>query len=337
MRPARPAPSARPREANSAAAAICAMVWSKLGSSRMPASPKTVAAMEVQESTAKWTTSIGRVEKTGSVLGARKNSHQAPNTAAGRASSQALRHGCGQGRNTTRTPAAARNESPTGCEATEAVSRIAATMSPAPVALLQRDQGPEPCRDSDQRRHAARGDHRLPAGTEEEQENGRGDGEQVADAAARQHEEEARTEQHERGHHEPGREVGREAEDIEQPVVHEQRQGDEVLVGRRVQHRLIEGLAGQPRGIAELVAPDRLVPSPVEQREGRPDHGHPHQRQRQRARCGASVQLRQPRRRSHRGMLPCFRFGCSTRLVCSVRRARISFGRVSWGTITSSM
>ena len=37
------------------------------------------------------------------------------------------------------------------------------------------------------------------------------------------------------------------------------------------------------------------------------------------------------------GMLPCFRFGRSTRLVCSVRRARISFGRVSCGTITSSM
>jgi hypothetical protein len=37
------------------------------------------------------------------------------------------------------------------------------------------------------------------------------------------------------------------------------------------------------------------------------------------------------------GMLPCLRFGCSMRLVCSVRSARISFGRVSWGTITSSM
>ena len=37
------------------------------------------------------------------------------------------------------------------------------------------------------------------------------------------------------------------------------------------------------------------------------------------------------------GMFPCFRFGCSTRLVCSVRRARISFGRVWRGSITSSM
>ena len=30
-------------------------------------------------------------------------------------------------------------------------------------------------------------------------------------------------------------------------------------------------------------------------------------------------------------MLPCLRLGCSTRLVCSVRRARISFGRVLTG------
>ena len=39
----------------------------------------------------------------------------------------------------------------------------------------------------------------------------------------------------------------------------------------------------------------------------------------------------------HSGMLPCLRFGCSTRLVCRVRSARISFGRVSCGSITSSM
>ena len=39
----------------------------------------------------------------------------------------------------------------------------------------------------------------------------------------------------------------------------------------------------------------------------------------------------------HSGMFPCLRFGCSTRLVCSVRRARISFGRVWCGSITSSM
>jgi hypothetical protein len=36
-------------------------------------------------------------------------------------------------------------------------------------------------------------------------------------------------------------------------------------------------------------------------------------------------------------MFPCFRFGCSTRLVWRVRSARISFGRVSCGTMTSSM
>ena len=37
------------------------------------------------------------------------------------------------------------------------------------------------------------------------------------------------------------------------------------------------------------------------------------------------------------GMFPCLRFGISTRLVCSLSSARISLGRVSWGTITSSM
>jgi hypothetical protein len=36
-------------------------------------------------------------------------------------------------------------------------------------------------------------------------------------------------------------------------------------------------------------------------------------------------------------MLPCLRFGWATRLVCNVRRARISFGRVSAGSMTSSM
>ena len=37
------------------------------------------------------------------------------------------------------------------------------------------------------------------------------------------------------------------------------------------------------------------------------------------------------------GMLPCLRLGPGSRLVCSVRSAVISRGRVSWGTITSSM
>ena len=43
------------------------------------------------------------------------------------------------------------------------------------------------------------------------------------------------------------------------------------------------------------------------------------------------------RRAAYSGMLPCLRFGWSTRLVCSMRRARISFGRVWRGSITSSM
>ena len=40
---------------------------------------------------------------------------------------------------------------------------------------------------------------------------------------------------------------------------------------------------------------------------------------------------------TYSGMLPCLRLGVSTRLVWSVSSARISFGRVSCGTITSSM
>ncbi len=40
---------------------------------------------------------------------------------------------------------------------------------------------------------------------------------------------------------------------------------------------------------------------------------------------------------SYRGMFPCFLFGCGTRLDCSMRRALISFGLVSRGSITSSM
>ena len=37
------------------------------------------------------------------------------------------------------------------------------------------------------------------------------------------------------------------------------------------------------------------------------------------------------------GMLPCLRFGPGSRLVSSVSSAVMTFGRVSWGTITSSM
>ena len=41
--------------------------------------------------------------------------------------------------------------------------------------------------------------------------------------------------------------------------------------------------------------------------------------------------------RPYSGMLPCLRFGWSTRLLCSMRSALISFGRVWRGSITSSM
>jgi hypothetical protein len=41
--------------------------------------------------------------------------------------------------------------------------------------------------------------------------------------------------------------------------------------------------------------------------------------------------------RGYSGMFPCLRFGCSTRLVWSIRRARIRRGRVSGGSMTSSM
>ena len=42
------------------------------------------------------------------------------------------------------------------------------------------------------------------------------------------------------------------------------------------------------------------------------------------------------RRARQSGMFPCFRFGACTRLVSSVSSAVMTFGRVSWGTITSS-
>ena len=41
--------------------------------------------------------------------------------------------------------------------------------------------------------------------------------------------------------------------------------------------------------------------------------------------------------RAYSGIFPCLRFGVATRLVWRVSRARIRRGRVSWGTITSSM
>jgi hypothetical protein len=37
------------------------------------------------------------------------------------------------------------------------------------------------------------------------------------------------------------------------------------------------------------------------------------------------------------GMFPCLRFGPGSRFVSSVCSAVMTFGRVSWGTITSSM
>jgi len=40
---------------------------------------------------------------------------------------------------------------------------------------------------------------------------------------------------------------------------------------------------------------------------------------------------------TYRGIFPCLRFGCGTRLDCSIRSALISFGRVWRGSITSSM
>ena len=52
-------------------------------------------------------------------------------------------------------------------------------------------------------------------------------------------------------------------------------------------------------------------------------------------RCGAATHWH--RDAPYSGMFPCLRFGPASRLLCSVRSAMISFGRVSCGTITSSM
>ena len=113
-----------------AAAASRALVWSKLGWPITPASPATVAVSVVQESATNLTTSIGRVGTRDGVVGARRNSHQAPNSAAGMATVQALVQRWGDDRSATSTSAAARNASPTGWEATETVSNIAAVTSP---------------------------------------------------------------------------------------------------------------------------------------------------------------------------------------------------------------
>ena len=40
---------------------------------------------------------------------------------------------------------------------------------------------------------------------------------------------------------------------------------------------------------------------------------------------------------AHRGMFPCFRLGPGSRLLCERVQGLISRGRVSWGTMTSSM
>lgn len=46
---------------------------------------------------------------------------------------------------------------------------------------------------------------------------------------------------------------------------------------------------------------------------------------------------KKPSFRGHSGMLPCLRFGRSTRLSCNVSSASMSLGRVSSGRMTSSM
>src|SRR3989442_6206401 len=83
-------------------------------------------------------------------------------------------------------------------------------------------------------------------------------------------------------------------------------------------------LADQPDGFRHR----RLS---VEDRGRRLDGGHADGAKR---RHGRSIR---PGLGSYNGMFPCLRFGPGTRFVWSVSSARISLGRVSCGTITSSM
>ena len=62
---------------SAAAATTRAMAWSNVGWSMIPASPETRAVIDVQESAAKLTMSIGRVEEKDPVVGGPQNSHQA--------------------------------------------------------------------------------------------------------------------------------------------------------------------------------------------------------------------------------------------------------------------
>ena len=89
--------------------------------------------------------------------------------------------------------------------------------------------------------------------------------------------------------------------------------GRDPLLPRRI--RVVQGDIGRNRGV-----PARLEPL---------DHGSP-------ARAVVPVTVDEAER-GYSGMFPCLRFGPCTRFVCSVSSALISFGRVSWGTITSSM
>ena len=90
-------------------------------------------------------------------------------------------------------------------------------------------------------------------------------------------------------------------------------EGDERLGERDELRAVARGRSDQPGGLVD----GRLG---VEDHRRRLDGRDPHRPE-----------------RGHRGMFPCLRFGRSTRLVWSVSSARISFGRVSCGTITSSM
>jgi hypothetical protein len=71
--------------------------------------------------------------------------------------------------------------------------------------------------------------------------------------------------------------------------------------------------------------------------DGWRDHGTRVAFERDRAKDAALVAAGFVVLRFTSGMLPCLRFGPGSRLVCSVSSAVISFGRVSCGTITSSM
>ena len=275
-----------------AAAASRALVWSKLGWPITPASPATVAVSVVQESATNLTTSIGRV-------GRRTEWWERGGTATRRRTAppgwrRSRRSSSAGGTIEARRARAPRRgmQSPTGWEATETVSNIAAVMSPRRSRRSSTIRG-RARRQRDQRRDAERVST-FPSPSRRRAAETSGEARASYRRGGVRHEEEAPAEQDQGGHNESVRQVGAETKDVEHRVVEEERSRNQVLVRRRVQQRVAERLVRQPGRVAERVTPDRLASADVEQHEGRDRHGTDQDCERNRIRLGADASREPP-------------------------------------------